>query len=198
MNVACDIDGVLAETWGPVHEALRQRGYELDMEKCVATYHGFREELAPLCDDPGAVLADIWWGKDFLATLPFILPSLPGIRQIKGLCKELHVVTARQTEGFPWVVETTRLWLDRYGIDYDQVAFTTDKLGYCREFTCDVIIEDSPRMAEECAAIGIHAILVDYPWNRHVTEGATGIGRGRVTRVETLLEVPAILREAYP
>lgn len=73
-------------------------------------------------------------------------------------------------------------FLDKFGIEYDDICFTKDKYL----IKGDVLIEDNPHFLmderDECLRI-----CVDYPYNRHV----------RLMRVESLSEAVDILLDEY-
>lgn len=60
----------------------------------------------------------------------------------------------------------TRNWLDKYGIIYDELAFTTfPKIDYIRRFNLDLFIEDAPGTVESVSK-EMPVLMFDNPYNR--------------------------------
>ncbi|KAH0936012.1 hypothetical protein HID58_013129 [Brassica napus] len=89
---------------------------------------------------------------------------------------ELSVVTSRQNA----IKDHTLEWLDMHfpGL-FKQIHFgnhfalhgeSKPKSEICRSFGAEVLIDDNPRYAEECANIGMKVLLFDYensyPWSK--------------------------------
>lgn len=187
--LCCDLDGVLADMDGPVlHQINQEFGLSLSREDLIH-YQALDDLLAPHHENPRAYLEDLYASVDLLPGLPLILPSLTGLRKIRGLVRSIRVITARAVVGKPWVEPVTKAWLDQFGFPYDRLIFREDKAAYCRANSVRYIIEDSPAQALECHEHGIGVFLVDAPYNRHVEP------RGGLWRVKSLLEVPELLQE---
>lgn len=190
--LACDVDGVLCESDGPLCAAItRETGIPLhpDQVVCWDFYHHY---LGQFLDDPDAFLQAFWSDPVIARGLPFVLPALPAVRELRGLVDRLVVLTARDPTCEELRV-ATRLWLDRYGIDYDAIVHTRDKAAACADQAITYLVEDAPDHAEACAAIGIRVYLVDKPYNRAVVEGSRS-KKGFIRRVEQIGEVPPLVR----
>lgn len=86
---------------------------------------------------------------------------------------DLHVVTSRQ-----FVIEDiTRSWILKYfpntfinihfGNHYAREGGSISKPELCRRIGAQLLIDDSAKYANECAAVGLPVILFgDYAWNR--------------------------------
>ncbi|KAJ4899202.1 HAD-like domain protein [Raphanus sativus] len=104
---------------------------------------------------------------------------LPGahntLHKLSRYC-ELSVVTSRQNA----IKDHTLEWLDMHfpGL-FKQIHFgnhfalhgdSKPKSEICRSFGAEVLIDDNPRYAEECANIGMKVLLFDYensyPWSK--------------------------------
>ncbi|KAL0739356.1 hypothetical protein Bca4012_015566 [Brassica carinata] len=104
---------------------------------------------------------------------------LPGshktLHKLSRYC-ELSVVTSRQNA----IKDHTLEWLDMHfpGM-FKQIHFgnhfalhgeSKPKSEICRSFGAEVLIDDNPRYAEECANIGMKVLLFDYensyPWSK--------------------------------
>ncbi|CAH8384553.1 unnamed protein product [Eruca vesicaria subsp. sativa] len=104
---------------------------------------------------------------------------LPGahktLHKLSSYC-ELSVVTSRQNA----IKDHTLGWLDMHfpGL-FKQIHFgnhfalhgeSKPKSEICRSFGAEILIDDNPRYAEECANIGMKVLLFDYensyPWSK--------------------------------
>ena len=176
--VCCDIDGVLNDLLGPLCDGLWAR-------------HGvwIRPEEIVSWDTPRALVGDaadeIFDDLALTGELPFMLPALTAMRQIRGMARQIHIVTARPDTDD--MVAATRRWLDVYGIPYEKLVFTADKAAYGRANGARYMIEDSLRHAKACHELGIGVFLVDAPYNREIEPV------GGIWRVQSLLEIPELL-----
>ena len=190
-NIAVDIDGVLADSDGPLCGAINE---DLDLKldpKDWTHYWHLDEIMAEYVKDPKEYVGSHFWKDGFLRGLPVYLSAIPAMKRIAGLAKEVHIVTMRNTERNPTCKEQTRLWLDHYGFVYDKIAYTAQKAMYCRQNNIKYIIEDSPEHARECASVGIGVFLVNKPYNQDVV----ATGKNGIWRVDLLTEIPRLLIE---
>jgi 5'(3')-deoxyribonucleotidase len=117
---------------------------------------------------------------------------------------DLVVVTSRQH-----VIQTPTLeWIERhfpgvfsdvhFGNHFALEGSSRPKSEICRAIGAQVLIDDNPRYAEECAAAGIQVLLYDwdlsYPWSK-TPEGPT---HERIARVTSWQEVEAALGAMAP
>lgn len=119
------------------------------------------------------------------------LDLLPGARPFLAWVHarhDTHIVTYRNDAARA----VTHAWLQRHvsGL-YQSVHFAGgSKVALCRELSADVLIDDSynqvPAVTSE---LGIPAILMDTPMNRHLSDGAL------VRRARTYREATDILDE---
>lgn len=109
---------------------------------------------------------------------PVSIPPLEGaahaIERMK-LKHDIMIVTSRARE----MEAETKEWLRRHFGEIKDVFFTreslvgpehTTKAEICIEKGADVMIEDHPVFARECADAGIKVLLFDYPYNRHLKD----------------------------
>jgi phosphoglycolate phosphatase-like HAD superfamily hydrolase len=172
-NVLVDIDGVLADCNGPLYARLNSLGYQLKNEECDhygATAKQLQERYNMSPERAVEVLAKIWWGKGFMIGQPVRLDAIAGMRRIAGLCKEVHIVTARNAGSGPHVRSETEAWIERYGFAHTGLHFETDKVAHAKRHKLDYVIEDAPHTAEEAWRHGLRVFLVDATYNRHVKE----------------------------
>ncbi|CAN6918464.1 unnamed protein product [Brassica oleracea] len=104
---------------------------------------------------------------------------LPGahttLHKLSRYC-ELSVVTSRQNA----IKDHTLEWLDmhfpglfkhiHFGNHFALHGESKPKSEICRSFGAEILIDDNPRYAEECANIGMKVLLFDYdnsyPWSK--------------------------------
>lgn len=131
-----------------------------------------------------------------------ILP-IPGaykaLLQISSFCN-LCVVTSRQNI----IKEETLAWIDRhYSGIFSEVHFgnhfalegeARTKSDICRGVGAEVLIDDNPVYALDCARSGMEVLLFDfnnsYPWSK-----TQGLQHPSITRVHNWEEVESILRQ---
>lgn len=184
--LCCDIDGVLSDMTGIVlHRIWCDHGLVITPDQ-LTHYQRLDELLAEARVDPG-YLPDLFHDKDVLDNVPIMLPAIPALRRIRGMVQSIHIVTARNHHAYDWVSGITRSWLDRYGIPYDKLVFSTDKAAYCRSVQAGYLIEDAPQHAEAALALGVGVFLLDHPYNRQLAD------RGGLWRVGNHREIVDLL-----
>lgn len=96
---------------------------------------------------------------------------------------DLVVVTSRQHV----IRDETLEWIDRhypkvfsdvhFGNHFAKSGQSKKKSEICEEIGADVLIDDNPRYAHECASSGMHVLLFNwqrqYPWSRQPAECAS-------------------------
>lgn len=184
--LCCDLDSVLCDTLTPTVDRINQT-FNLDLHPNQITSYHYEPLVQPFITNPRAWLDDLFADKEFMVNCPLILPSLVGLRKIRGLSRAVHIVTARD----PSTRDFTTQWLEDYGVPYDKLVFSSEKAQYCRDVGAKYIIEDAGHHAEDCHSYGIGVFLVDYAYNRYVEP------RGGLWRVNTLLEVPALMAQDH-
>ncbi len=180
MLIAIDIDEVLADFANPLDKYIKGKfGLKMDRHKWNT---------------------DRWWqtwggsrttaiGKiySFLTSAEFkrIKPvpgAVAGVRALEKMGHELMVITGRPAEVMP----ETRKWLERYFpgqfVRVECTDFHIAKGGHktkgviCNEFGCQVMIDDFPHYAEECADDDTKVFLFDTGYN-HTFHKLKGIVR---------------------
>lgn len=77
---------------------------------------------------------------------------------------QISIITAR-----PTFHDVTRAWLQRYSVPYHTLVFAEDKYAHCVAHGVDVLVDDGPHYADEFAQHGRPVVLLDQPYNRHIT-----------------------------
>lgn len=189
--VACDIDGVLCDVVGPLVDYLSSCfGVELHPDEIgdwdnVLNLIRNRAEMTVTTEAWVAARREFWTNDEIIGELPLMLPMLTALRAVRGMAKAVHVVTERD----PAMREITRLWLDSYGIPYDQLVFRADKSAYCRENFVRYIIEDDADQARSCHGVGVGVFLLDAPYNRNMEP------KGGIWRISAPMDIPYLLDE---
>lgn len=107
------------------------------------------------------------------------LPPLEGaayaIERIRSK-HDIMIVTSRARD----MEQETKEWLRRHFGEIRDVFFTreslagpehTTKADICIEKGAEMMIEDHPVFAQDCAAADIKVLLFDYPYNKHLKDG---------------------------
>lgn len=193
-QVAVDIDGVLTDAMGPLLAIINaDLGVELDQND-LTTWFAFDELLASYQQAIGRPIDDyieaILHRERFLLAQPLYLPAITGMRRLAGLASKLWIITSRKTSYGPHIARETKQWLDEHGFVYDELIFESDKARFCREQKISYLIEDRDTTVLEAQTMGIGALLIDQPWNRHVN--ATGLNG--IWRLRDLSRAAAVIR----
>jgi hypothetical protein len=64
----------------------------------------------------------------------------------------------------------TAQWLERIGLEHDELYCSFDKVSRCVELNIDVLIDDSPYNLQQAIEAGIRAATIQHPWNEDVCE----------------------------
>ncbi|CAL1390116.1 unnamed protein product [Linum trigynum] len=170
--VAVDVDEVLGNFVSALNRFIADR---YSMNHSVSEYHVYEFFKIWNCSRDEADIRV----HEFFKTTYFkngIYP-LPGAQQVlhklSSLCK-LSVVTSRQNV----IKDHTVDWLDKhypglfheihFGNHFALQGESKPKSEICRSLGAELLIDDNPRYAMECAEAGIRVLLFDYensyPW----------------------------------
>jgi len=102
---------------------------------------------------------------------------------------QIIIITSRPKETENW----TKEWLIKEKIPFDKIE--TTRSGRKSLYATDILVDDYLGNVNEflCETYG-HVILVDQPWNRNREEIKHYIDEGRLYIVNSLSEVPKIVR----
>lgn len=149
-------------------------------------------------DESNHKVHEFFKSDHFSEGIEVIPGAFESLRRLKD-GHELVVVTSRQHV----IREPTLEWIDRHFPSiFDAVHFgnhfalegtSRKKSEICHAVGAQVLIDDNPNYAMECAAAGIHVLLYDwehgYPWSKT----ANGPVHERITRVRDWQEVEQVL-----
>jgi hypothetical protein len=78
----------------------------------------------------------------------------------------IHVTSHRQDRCHA----ATARWLERIGLNHDELYCSFDKVARCVELDIDVLIDDSPYNLQHALEAGITGATILHPWNEEVCE----------------------------
>jgi beta-phosphoglucomutase-like phosphatase (HAD superfamily) len=78
----------------------------------------------------------------------------------------IHVSSHRSGAAY----EATRAWLDRIGLEYDELYCSDDKVTHAIEIGIDMLIDDKPADLVRALDAGMAAATLAHPWNREICE----------------------------
>jgi hypothetical protein len=120
------------------------------------------------------------------------LRDLLALLREEDAAAQMHIVTARPLHlrhRTPVQVETHFPSLFsgvHFSNSYDPNLPIVTKAEVCRRIGAQRIVDDTHRHAHSCAVDGIEAFMIDFPWNRHITELHPNIRR--VSRLRDVVE----------
>jgi uncharacterized protein len=161
MRIAIDIDSTLHHYWPLLSAAAKRRfGIELPYDRQFTWgITRLRREQIEVC------VRDTHTDDVIAAAEPY-----PGaVETVNGWHEAGHFihVTSHRHAG---AREATAAWLDRIGLQYDELYCSYDKVGRCVEIGIDLLIDDSPVNLTRALEAGISAATLRHPWNRDICE----------------------------
>lgn len=110
---------------------------------------------------------DIVWRPDCLLSLPVILGGRTLVNKIKHMGCAVYFITARDKK----LRSVTQTWLDKNGVEYDNVFFTDSgkKSPIAKELGVKYFVEDNLKHAIDVASLGVTVFVPEYPWNKNKT-----------------------------
>ncbi|KAI7843161.1 hypothetical protein COHA_003145 [Chlorella ohadii] len=173
---------------------------EYDMRYSVSDYwvYDFAKIWQCSQDHSNNLVHEFFESHHFAAGIEAIPGAYDSLARLRGGCN-LMVVTSRQH----CIQEPTLEWLERhfpqifsevhFGNHFALEGASRKKSEICRAIGAEVLIDDNPSYAVECAQAGIHVLLYDwdhgYPWSKT----ADGPVHPRITRVRDWMEVEQVL-----
>mmetsp|Transcript_2696 Transcript_2696/g.3072 ORF Transcript_2696/g.3072 Transcript_2696/m.3072 type:complete len:314 (+) Transcript_2696:134-1075(+) len=198
LRVAVDVDEVLARFLLTLNKFCAE---EYGMSYDVSDYSVYDFKTIWECSQTASneMVHKFFESQYFANEIPPIPGALASLERLKSTC-ELVVVTSRQHV----IQQPTLDWLDmhfpdvfsdvHFGNHYALHGTSRKKSEICRELGADVLIDDNPGYAMDCAEAGIEVLLFDwglqYPWSK-TEEG--GPLHPLITRVSDWHAVEAVL-----
>ena len=161
MRIAIDIDSTLHHYWDRLSDAAQRRfGIDLPYEEQL-TWGITR--LKP--EQLKVVIAETHCDQHILESEPYP-GAVEAVNAWQSAGHYIHITSHRDTR----CVAATQQWLDRIGLQYDDLHCSYDKISRCCELGIDLLIDDSPENLEAAAEKGIAAATLLHPWNRDLVE----------------------------
>jgi uncharacterized HAD superfamily protein len=161
MRIAIDIDSTLHHYWPLLDAAAKRRfGVELPYDRQYTwAISRLREEQLRVC------VEDTHSDEAIASAEPYP-HAVEVVNRWHGEGHFIHVTSHRAEHCHT----ATKAWLDRIGLEYDELYCSYDKVGRCREIGIDVLIDDSPVNIVGALEVGIAAATISHPWNADVCE----------------------------
>jgi uncharacterized protein len=160
VRIAIDIDSTLHHYWNQFEAAAKRRfGVELPYEDQLWHIDRLRPEQVKACVEETHSEAQI------LAAEPYP-DAVETVRAWKEAGHFIHITSHRTEEAH----DATTRWLERIGLQYDELYCSTDKVARCSELGIDVLIDDSPINLMKAGEVGITPATIMHPWNRELCE----------------------------
>ena len=161
MRIAIDIDSTLHHYWPLLSDAAKRRfGVELPYDRQFTwAISRLREEQLRVC------VADTHSPEAIAAAEPYP-HAVETVNRWHDEGHFIHVTSHRADHCHP----ATKEWLDRIGLQYDELYCSYDKVGRCREIGIDVLIDDSPVNIMSAIDAGMVPATITHPWTQDVCE----------------------------
>lgn len=198
LKVAVDVDEVLGQFLVELNGFCQER---YGMSHNVEDYHVYHFATVWGCSQETSshIVHEFFESSNF-QQLPLVPGAFEALCEMQAWC-DLHVVTSRQHV----IQDITVEWLSthypgiftsiKFGNHYAREGPTRKKSDLCKEIDADVLIDDNPDYAIDCAASGIHVILYNwqngYPWSRLSEKD------DRIREVTCWSDVPRTLRTMF-
>lgn len=185
MNLALDCDDVLAKFNLGLAPVYNQRyGTHHPPEDFVPDPAQWSVKLGPVALPR---LLELFLDEEYVMNIDTVEGAVAGVQELHSLGIPLYVITNRLSTPRNW----TQAWLDKnFGAIFRDVLYGSFTNGskltkgeLCRQYNINLCVEDLPRNVENLQEHGIHALLLDYHWNREVPESSL------VTRVKDWREI---------
>jgi uncharacterized HAD superfamily protein len=170
MHIGLDLDEVLAGFIDQFVVYYNQR-FGTKLRKTDFTEYEMSHTLGRGMEETTEIVYDFYDSLYFLG-IPPVYGAINGVARLHD-SHQVSVVTGR-----PAALEMkTRIWLEErflngfqhivFGNHYAREGISIEKSELCRSLSINLLVEDSPAYATECATAGIPVLLMDRPWNRN-------------------------------
>lgn len=173
MNLGLDMDDILAEFVDGFLQFHNDLYGTTVRKKEMFTYHF--EDVVGITKDQIEERLLQFYTTDYFQNIKPVSGAEKGIDEL-AQSHELAVITAR-----PYIIRLeTERWLNQYfsncfaSIDltnqfqYRDQGNKRKKSEVGKERGIQMMVEDNPKHADDCASQGIPVLLLDYPWNQTV------------------------------
>ncbi len=171
MNIALDLDEVIADTLSPLI-LFHNETFGTHLKKEYFLSYNWWEVWGGTKEQAIEKFFEFTKSKYFSKVLP-IAESVPAIQYLSKN-NNLYVITGRQQE----LLSVTTTWLNQYFPNTFKDIFITNhpqwskggntktKIEIIKQIGAQFLVEDNLLYARECEAFNIPVLLFDYPWNQ--------------------------------
>eukprot|EP00798_Chlamydomonas_sp_ICE-L_P011704 gene11704-34432_t len=174
LRVAVDVDEVLGRFVYKLNHFCKEK-YDMDYDVSDYWIYEFAKIWGCTGERSNHIVHDFLASQIFTEGIPVIPGSFDALTRLSQTC-DLVVVTSRQHV----IQDVTLDWIDRhfeglfqevyFGNHFAMEGASRKKSEICKSIGAEVLIDDNPSYAAECAANGIHVLLYDwdfkYPWSK--------------------------------
>ncbi len=158
--VLCDLDNCVADLREFSVKVMEARGDGPMSDRMLALLEGLKE--------------DFYRGGGF-RDLPIIEGAAEGLDSLRRDGYKIVLITARPYWDYKRIYADTLHWLKAGNIAYDMLLFNKDKAEAVQKYIFPAqpvaFIEDRDKHALEIVEIGVPVLLIDYEYNRHISDG---------------------------
>ncbi|MFW6285984.1 MAG: 5' nucleotidase, NT5C type [Nanoarchaeota archaeon] len=190
MNIGIDIDEVLCKTNDSFLKAFNKKHNTNIKRTDIFNYDYSCVEHF----QRGYILSELIKHLELnLNNFEIVVDAKNVLKKLKNKGYKLYVITARNKE---LVSEKTIDWLNfHFGENFfEKILFSNEgkNMRYCKseitkKYNIDILIEDEPNYATNCAELGIKVFLMDCPWNKKVVES------NNLTRIYNWIDIENLL-----
>ena len=161
MRIAIDIDSTLHHYWDQLAAAVERRfGVELPYD-CQMSWE--IRQLRP--EQLRAAVEETHREASVLAAEPYP-GAVEAVNRWHAAGHFIHITSHRADACHG---ATTR-WLERIGLEFDELHCSYDKISRCREIGIDLLIDDAPANLLGALEHDMRAATIVHPWNRDVCD----------------------------
>jgi uncharacterized protein len=159
MRIAIDIDSTLHHYWDRLSDsALRRFGVELPYEEQLTWgITRLKPHQLQVCIDDTHSEAAILDSEPY----PGAVETVNAWHQAGHF---IHVTSHRADACH----DATQRWIDRIGLEVDDLHCSMDKVARCQELSIDLLVDDSPVNIQRALEADIRAATILHPWNEDV------------------------------
>ncbi len=184
MQLAVDVDGVIADQVPPVLERLNRK-YGLEVTK-----DQIRRWNEPIADtDIKTEIEESLLDESFVLAMEPIEGATDALEQLAAKHKIMIATNRDRTAD-----KATREWLSKNGIHYD--SYINTSISGKGAIVGDILIDDYPGNLLAFSSKGRLGILFDQPWNQGDPAIANAVTMGSVVRARGWDEVVEIIGSA--
>lgn len=174
LHVAVDVDEVLGRFLHALNRFCKAR-YSMEFDIHDYNVYEFAKIWNCSQDMSNHIVHEFFKSSEFRCGIPVMPGAQETLLDLSSWC-DLTVVTSRQhvireptlewiREHFPGVFQNIH-----FGNHFAMEGKSKRKSEICRDIEADVLVDDNPKYAIECAQEGVHVVLYDwhetYPWSK--------------------------------